>query len=94
MLEQKRLRQLKVPDVLEKYEHIRLVPSKDGALVLQGTLGFTASANGSMTINDCYDVRISVPDAYPSALPIVHETGGRIPSNFHKLKSVSNRDWN
>lgn len=80
------LERLAISEVLSRFEDLRLVPSKDGAIVLQGGLGFTARANERRSVTDSYEIKICVPDAYPDVIPVVHETGGRIPADFHKLE--------
>src|SRR5690606_25136971 len=35
------------------------------------------------TIKDVYQIQISVPKSYPRRLPVIKETGGRIPPDFH-----------
>lgn len=80
------LQQLAISEVLARFENLRLLPSKDGGVFLGGVIDFNASAHGCKAVTDSYEISIRVPDAYPSQLPIVHETGGRIPSDFHKLK--------
>jgi hypothetical protein len=49
----------------------------DGVTVLAGTFDFEASWEG-VVVKDSYDLRIEV-GSYPEALPVVFETGGRIP---------------
>ncbi len=79
------LNQLAISELLTRFESLRLIPSKDGDVVLAGVIDFTASAHGCRTVTDSYEISVRVPAAYPSEVPVVHETGGRIPSDFHKL---------
>jgi hypothetical protein len=80
------LKQLAISEVINRFENLRLIPSKNGDIVLRGVIDFTASANGCRTVTDSYEVSLRIPKAYPSELPVVHETGGLIPKNFHKLE--------
>jgi len=80
------LKQIAISEVLNRFESLRLVPSKDGGILLRGGIDFTASASGCTTVTDSYQISLRIPDAYPSELPVVHETGGRIPTDFHKLE--------
>jgi hypothetical protein len=80
------LKQLAISEVLTRFESLRLVPSRDGGIVLRGMIDFTASAKDCTTVTDSYEISLRVPDAYPSELPVAHETGGRIPRDFHKLE--------
>lgn len=80
------LRRLDIAEVLARYDHLRLLPSRDGAVNLRGPIEFNASAKGCASVSDCYEISISVPKAYPSELPVVYETNSRIPPGFHKLQ--------
>jgi len=80
------LKQLAISEAINRFENLRLVPSKDGDIVLRGVIDFTASASGCRTVSDSYEINLRIPTAYPSELPVVHETGGRIPKDFHKLE--------
>ena len=80
------LKQLAISEAINRFANLRLVPSRDGDVVLRGVIDFTASANGCRTVSDSYEINLRIPNAYPSELPIVHETGGRIPKDFHKLE--------
>jgi hypothetical protein len=80
------LKQLAMSEVLSRFESLRLVPSEDGSILLRGGVDFTASAIVCTTVTDSYQISLRIPDAYPSELPVVHETGGRIPTDFHKLE--------
>jgi hypothetical protein len=50
-----------------------------------GALAFCAEGSDKKRIEDEYLVEVSVPESFPERVPIVQETGGRIPSFFHKL---------
>ncbi len=80
------LKQIAISEVLTRFESLRLMPSIDGGVVLEGVIDFTASADGCRTITDSYEISLRIPEAYPSELPVVHETGDRIPTDFHKLE--------
>lgn len=56
-----------------------------GATVLQGQFAFVGTHERGGTIEDTFTLRIHVPASFPRELPIVHETGGRIPKagEFH-----------
>lgn len=56
-----------------------------GATVLQGQFAFVGTHERGGTIEDTFALRIHVPASFPRALPIVNETGGRIPKTgeFH-----------
>jgi hypothetical protein len=49
---------------------------------IQGVLSFSAKHDGHQ-IDDNYSIKIIIPENYPEMMPIVLETGGRIPWDFH-----------
>ena len=81
-----RYEKLQVEALLRKHTGLRIVPSRNGKLVLKGSLRFTVTSPSSETISDQYDVELCVPSTFPADEPTVRETGGRIPSHYHKLK--------
>jgi len=83
MMIQDRFEQWKLGDLLQSYPGLSLRPIVNGQVRMAGTLSFTASANGFERIDDAYELEISVPDGFPREFPLVRETAGRIPRNFH-----------
>lgn len=57
-----------------------LRPTGGGALNLVGVFRFSATSGKYPTITDTFQLRISIPPAFPRELPQVYETGGRIPN--------------
>lgn len=51
--------------------------------VIEGVLQFKAAFDGFI-IEDQYNIKIIIPADYPDSLPLVIETGQRIPPSFHK----------
>ncbi len=64
---------------IDLHPGMALRPAGGGALNLVGTLRFSATSDKYPTITDAFQLRISVPPAFPRELPQVFETGGRIP---------------
>ena len=50
-----------------------------------GALPFEASSEGRETIADIFEIDLTVPRDYPTALPWVRETGGRICEAYHHV---------
>lgn len=73
----------KLDDLLLAYPDLSLRPIVNGVVRLAGTLAFSADAKGLERIDDAYEVEITVPSGFPRQLPLVKETAGRIPTNFH-----------
>ncbi len=57
-----------------------LRPTGTDTLHIVGAFRFSAASDKYPTITDTFQLRISVPLAFPRELPQVYETGGRIPS--------------
>ncbi|MDI1343461.1 MAG: hypothetical protein PSV22_05080, partial [Pseudolabrys sp.] len=58
-------------------------PSSKPGLELRGTLSFQAQPAGRPEIIDAYSLAMVVPPRFPTALPSVIETGGRLPRDGH-----------
>lgn len=67
------------------YPELRLRPSRDENTTIAGSLEFSAHSRGHTPVTDKYEICISIPPDYPRSLPLVLETKGRIPRDFHKL---------
>jgi len=66
----------------EKYTDLTLAYEKEAPIV-RGDLKFTAEYE-SISLNDIYKIEIVIPVDYPNSPPLVKETGGKIPRDFHK----------
>ena len=82
---QYRLTRWRVDELLSKYTGLRLLNTRNGGIEIAGTLAFTATMPGCRAIQEDYKIQLGVPEGFPKAIPIVQETGGRIPRDFHKL---------
>lgn len=49
---------------------------------IAGTLAFSASYKNE-TLENAYQIQLTVPKSYPLKIPVIRETGGRIPPSFH-----------
>lgn len=78
--------QLLVAAVLDRYDGLRIVPSRGDDLRLVGTLAFSAVGPDQEAIDDEYFVEIVVASDFPERIPSVRERGGRIAPDFHKLQ--------
>lgn len=73
-------------DFLDGYPEMTLRPTGNGGTRLSGLFRFSASCPGeATTIADQFRIAIEVPRGFPRDIPIVFETGGRIPRSpeFH-----------
>jgi hypothetical protein len=80
-----RLHSWGVEELLAKYPELRLLPGADENLRIAGTLEFSAQARGQQLISDRYEISILVAPFFPRTVPVVRETGERIPEDFHKM---------
>lgn len=80
-----RFRRSEIAELLARYPGLRLVPSGSMTLRVEGTLRFCANGTKTEVIEDGYDVRVEAPETFPERMALAWETGGRIPSDYHKL---------
>jgi hypothetical protein len=74
-----------VNQFLIDYPGMSRAPSRSSAMILKGAFAFTASHDGGPRITDSYKLRITIPVAFPKALPSVRELEYKIPrdGNHH-----------
>lgn len=72
-----------VGELLTAYPGLRLMPTAGSELRIVGNLSFSADGAGLERIDDSYEVEIRIPLAPVRKLPVVRETGSRIPQDFH-----------
>lgn len=77
---------LLLDSVLDRYQWLRVAPSRGTDLLIRGRLGFKATGPTGEVIEDEYKIEITVSPAFPVRIPLVRETGGRIALNYHKLE--------
>lgn len=65
------------------YPDLRITHGSDCGLSFIGELSFRAALDGYEEIDDTYSLRGVVERGFPTAIPLVFETRGRIPKNFH-----------
>jgi hypothetical protein len=70
-------------ELVQIHSDLKLSEDAPGRWVVRGLLSFSATFNGT-TINDAFYILIVLPDDYPNSPPVVQETGGRIPADFHQ----------
>jgi len=68
--------------VTNKYDGLEFCEIGDGLFLIKGVLAFEGDYEG-MVITDAFDIEIQIPPRYPDTLPVVKETGYRIPREFH-----------
>ena len=68
---------VQVREFLLEQPRLAIRPSESG-LLLQGTLAFHVLAAGN-DIEDAYQLKIHLPEAFPRAAPLVYEVGNKIP---------------
>jgi hypothetical protein len=79
----------KLEELLLRHPGLRIVPSQSGDLTLAGDLSFYMQGPANGPIEDTYSIWIQIPADFPSEIPEVRETTGRIPPDFHKLEDGS-----
>ncbi len=64
---------------LDDYPGMSISPSLDSSVRLHGNFRFIANVDGNDEVEDSYKLEIIIPDQFPSSIPTVRETGGKIP---------------
>jgi hypothetical protein len=64
---------------LTDYPGMSLVPSRGSFLVIKGVFSFSGTPKGKRSIVDSYQIKITVPDEFPHAIPTVTEMARKIP---------------
>ena len=72
-----------VTDVQAEQPGLELVLAHTGEMIVRGDVSFTIEHTGR-AYQDSYKVEITVPSDYPASPPVVTETGGAIPADFHR----------
>ena len=72
-------------EFLREYPSMAIRPSTAAGLRLKGRFRFSADHPSGGLLTDDFSVEIAVPASFPRDLPVVTETGGRIPrpGEFH-----------
>jgi hypothetical protein len=78
----------RLEELLVNQPGLRIIPSS-ADLVIAGRLEFTAEMSGKTRISDSYEIEIRIPDEFPQKIPVVFETKGRIPRQYHHLQDGS-----
>lgn len=78
--------QVQLTTLLSEHTELRVLPCDNELLVIAGTVGFEGPGENDEIITDAYDIKMWVPPSFPEVAPLVRETGGRIPPDFHKLE--------
>lgn len=60
------------------------MPTITSDAVLAGTLQCRAVGKGGVELDETYSVEIRISRRFPDVVPVVFETGGRIPMSFHR----------
>lgn len=70
---------------LRDYPSMAIRPASRAGLRLKGRFAFSADHSLHGQVTDSFDLQINVPVGFPRELPVVTETGGRIPrhGDFH-----------
>jgi hypothetical protein len=64
---------------LKHYPRMTIRPSQNTSLILEGIFDFSAQPKGKSEITDFYQLKILVPNQFPRNIPVVTETGQKIP---------------
>lgn len=71
-------------DFQREQPDLEVVQDLAGQIRLRGKVGFCVHHEG-VSYRDSYQVEIEISCDYPDMVPTVKETGGRIPSGYHRF---------
>lgn len=74
--------------LVERYPELSSTPANDERLILTGEFRFHSDSDG-VELEDSFDIRIEVSAGYPQTLPMVFETGSRVPRAYHHMDDRS-----
>lgn len=70
-------------EFLSNHPEMLVAPARGKlSLLLEGTFQFSARPANGVEITDSYSLSIAVPPEFPHDIPLVRETGGRIPDDY------------
>lgn len=73
----------RLAELLRLFPELSVEPVVNGLMRIVGGLTFSLQYQDLECIADSYTISIEIPEEFPRRLPIVRETDGRIPKNFH-----------
>lgn len=76
----------KLAECMSRHPRLRITPSTDGELLLNGEIDVNVTGPDGTTILDTFQIEVEIPHSFPSRPAYARETGGRIPEEYHKLK--------
>lgn len=72
-----------VEDFQAIYPALRLTHRLDCGLTFRGDLSFRAATQGYEEVGDTFSLRGEIDPRFPTVVPLIFETGGRIHADFH-----------
>lgn len=78
-----------VVEVQAEQPDLELLLRDSGGMVVRGAVRFNIEHEERVYL-DSYQVEISIPPDYPAAPPSVTETGGMVPTDFHRFPETGN----
>jgi len=70
--------------VLMQHPGLAVVPTITSEVVLAGRMQCRAVGKGGVEVDENYAVEVRIGRQFPNDIPVVFETGGRIPLSFHR----------
>ena len=74
-----------IAELQREYQGLTGLRTTNDGMVVSGALPFEVSSKGRETISDAFEIDLVVPRNYPTALPCVFETSGRICDAYHHI---------
>ncbi len=71
-----------IAELTDVHKNLVTVVEGTAETIVAGALPFEASADGLETIAESFEIELTIPGDFPTTLPTVKETGGRIGSDY------------
>lgn len=68
-----------ISELLDKYHRLALAPSTEEYIVIKGKISLNHTYKNANPIEDTYELLIKVPSNFPKSIPVILETGNKIP---------------
>lgn len=70
-----------ISELLDKYQRLSLAPSTGEYIAIKGKISLNHTYKNANPIKDIYELLIKVPSDFPKSVPIILETGNKIPKH-------------
>jgi hypothetical protein len=74
-----------ISELQKAHQGLSAITENEREITVSGSLSFEASADDLETITASFDIELIIPANYPSELPRVYETSGKIDEEYEHV---------